>query len=66
MALVIDCERKLEIFNFYKFCLVFFTVLLACASAFPLAGLIIGAIYLNQCTIENNIPIWLIGIMMGF
>ena len=36
--------------------------MLACAAALPLVGLIIGSIYINQCPIQKNIPIWLIGL----
>lgn len=40
---------------------IYFVISFICSSALPLAGLIIGSIYLNECPIQKYIPVWLIG-----
>ncbi len=47
--------------NIEYFLVLYFAITFICSSAVPLAGLIIGAINLNDCPIEKYIPVWLIG-----
>ena len=54
-------NKNMDFKNIEHFLVLYFAITFICSSAVPLAGLIIGAMYLNDCPIQKNVPVWLIG-----